>query len=369
MNIVMKNTLVMFLLTVFLLFSSLGMNLSPLLVSPLIIVILLVYPNKFSIIKIVGFIYALFFLFLIKINAILFDFIPQAEVLLEKNQSVFYWFSVGHVHAIRLLLAYPAYLISKIYNVDLDLGFTYYGLILFIFIFLNISNTISRLQIYRSRLPKGIKYIILLLPLLILPLIMNGRLVLSYLGYAILIDLYTNLILKNKVEKVKAILITICGLTMTMVSSGTMAVAFFYTMVMLYVINFTNFNKKKFIKTIIIFLIILSPLIYKVIGYMWIMISRNINFFGGGIKGVSNMLHHGLGIYFNLSNKNIYILFIVAIIILIFNCKYLKNKMIKNNRLISILVAINIAVYGLLFGFSTGLMVIPPLLIYILTRI
>jgi len=369
MNTVIKNILAMFLLTIFLVFSSLDLNLTPLLVSPLIIAILIIYPTKSKAIKVIGFVYSLFFLFLIKVNLIRFDFIPQAQVLLENNESVFYWFSIGHVHAIRLLVAYPGYLISEIYSVDLDTGFTYYGMILFIFIFLNIANTISKLQSNKGKIPREIRYLILLVPLLVLPLIMNGRLILSYLGYSILVNLYTDLISDIRVKKTKVILMTLFGVVMTMVSSGTMVVAILYVIAMLYAINYSKFNKKKFLKSALIFLLILSPLIYKVIDYAWLMINRNIVFYSGGIQGFVNMLNHGLGKYFSTSTEILLFLLIFATGILILNYKFLKNKIIKRDKSISIVLGVNIAVYGLLFGFSTGLMMIPPLLIYILIRL
>ena len=198
---------------------------------------------------------------------------------------------------------------------------------------------------------------------------MNGRLILSYLGYSILICLYTDLQTHKKRNKVNVILMTFIGLVLTMVSSGTMAIALLYVITMLYSINFGKFNKKKFIKTFLLILLVLSPIIIKVIEYVFVMINKNITFFGGGFKGFFNMLNHGLGKYFN-SSPDILILFIMlAIIFLVMNYKYLKNKIAKKDRYISIILGINIAMYGLLFGFSTGLMMIPPLIIYILIKL
>ena len=62
--------------------------------------------------------YLYFFILLVLLNlkTIDFIFIPQAETLLIGNDSVFYWFSQGHYHAIRLLVSYPGYLFHQYFN-------------------------------------------------------------------------------------------------------------------------------------------------------------------------------------------------------------------------------------------------------------
>lgn len=369
MKIVLRNSFILILLIIFWAFSSLGLNLNLVSILPLIVAILLVYPSESDSVKIFGFAYSMLFMLFIKLDLIRFDFIPQARVLLELNESIFYWFSIGHVHAIRLLVAYPGYLISQIYNVDLDTGFTYYGMMLFIFMYLSISNTIEKLQNCRGKTLREIKFFILLIPFLILPLIMNGRLILSYLGYSILINLYTDLNLGVKIKSLKVIVLTLFGLSMSMVSSGTMTVALLYVIFMTYAINHDNFNRKKFLKSAFVFSILLSPLIYKVIDYTWLMVNRNLIFYGEGFQGFVNMLNHGLGRYFHSSDEVLFLFFVLAIIILLLNYTYLKTKIVRRDRFVSLVLGINIAAYGLLFSFSMGLMMIPPLIIYILVKI
>ena len=84
---------------------------------------------------------------------------------------------------------------------------------------------------------------------------MNGRLILAYLGYSILINLYTDLFEGTEIKKTKAIIITLISLILTMVSSGTMIVASSYVIIMILAINYGNFKKIKTIKTMILLIL------------------------------------------------------------------------------------------------------------------
>ena len=67
-----------------------------------------------------SFIFAFLLITGVKIGIISLIFFPQAEVLLNTNENLFFWFKEGHVHAIRLLIAYPGFLFSKFYNISLN---------------------------------------------------------------------------------------------------------------------------------------------------------------------------------------------------------------------------------------------------------
>ena len=87
----------------------------------MIIVFILPFKDLFS--KILGFLYSLLLLLFVQGNLIEFEFFLQAYKLLIDNTYLLHWFSEGHVHAIRLLIAYPGYIISKVFAIELNIGF------------------------------------------------------------------------------------------------------------------------------------------------------------------------------------------------------------------------------------------------------
>jgi len=199
---------------------------------------------------------------------------------------------------------------------------------------------------------------------------MNGRLIAAFLGFSILIHLFVALFHgQSRMGSIKKFLIGCLGLVLTMVSSGTMSVALVYCLFSVYVLNYKQIKKIKFIKKALLTLVVISPVIYIVLSYFWQMLIKNINFFGGGIEGFINMFSHGAGRLLILNGPGLIITLIAGAVFVLLNMVYLRNAIITKYRYIPILAGINISLYGLLFGFSTGLMMIPPLILLILLSI
>jgi hypothetical protein len=332
----------------------------------MIIIILMPSKNIFS--KLVAALYAVLLLLLIQGKWIEFDFLPQVKALLEENSSIFYWFSVGHPHAIRFLIAYPGYFISNFYNIGLNAGFSYYCVVIFTALYLVIAETIVRIKECKKHFIREVKIITALTPLLILPFIMNGRLIAAYLGFSILILIYVNLFNgKPVLRKIKLFSIGFLGLLLTMVSSGTMAVALMYVFFLTFLLNYKRIKQKRFMKQAGCVLLLISPIIYKVLMYFWQMVLKNVNFYGGGVGGFFNMLNHGAGRYFYITGPWSIVILIIAVVLLALNIMVIKKAMLKAYRYIPILAGINISLYGLLFGFAAGSMMIPPLIIMALS--
>lgn len=330
--------------------------------------IVAIAPNR-MINKLVASFYSLILMLLLNFDILQFNFIPQAKVLLDVNKDLIYWFSNGHPHAIRLFVAYPGYILSNLYNVSLDIGYTYYGIILFVILYLVMSNILMRLQIKINNWKSILAYNLMLIPLLILPLIMNGRLIPAFLGFSLLINLFINTNLGFKITKFKIVSIITFSFILTMVSSGTMTVAFIYILVMLYSSNYKKLKLKKTLRFLFFILILSFPIIFKVLDYVWLMLSRNIQFYGGGIKGVVNMLNHGAGRFITFDPIVLYTFIFLGFFFLLINIKYILNKIRHSDALSPVVIAINISAYGMLFGFSTGLMIIPPFLLWAIKKL
>lgn len=346
--------------------SSIYVNYSILSIIFLIMFILASFPSKNITSKIFAFLYSILLLLLVEGGLIEFDFIPQAKYLLDINSSVFYWFSNGHVHAVRLLIAYPGYLLSEFLNVELNKGFSYYTILMFTMIFLLIVDTLQTLKKQNIPFLLEIKMFIALIPLIILPLIMNGRLIAAYLGFIILIRIFIDLFSEKQKGRIEIFSFGLVGLILTMVSSGTMTVAFIYILFLTYIFNKGKLNRKMFVKRSLLITIVFSPVIYAIFSYFWLMLMRNINYYGGGLNGVINMFNHGAGKFLMLNNISVAAILIFAFIILSQNIIVLRKILKKQYKVAPLIIAVNISLYGLLFGFSTGLIMIPPLLILIL---
>lgn len=333
----------------------------------LIVAIIIIFPSRNVVSKINAILYFLIILILIQGGIVAFNFIPQAETLLQINTDLIFWFSRGHPHAIRLLIAYPGYLLSQLYAVDLEVGFSYYASAFFTLMYLIIMETTSKFP-QRARLPLAIKGFIAIAPFIFLLFIMNGRLIFAYTGFSILINLFLGLFRGEPKSKLKLFVSGLFGFLLTTVSSGTMTVSLSYLVLLTCILNRKKMNKWSFIKRLPKATLLLAPLLYIILPYFWMMLMRNVNFFGGGISGVFNMLNHGAGRIFGANNAIILVMAFVPIAIYI-NVRYLKKAIENNYNLIPILCAINIAIYGLMFGFSTGLMMIPPIIMLVLVKL
>ncbi|MDR7857551.1 hypothetical protein [Tissierella sp.] len=330
------------------------------------LIIIYVYPSKSIFTKFVSFIYFLVLYICVKENIIKFSFIPQARALLDIDKSLLVWFKSGHPHAVRLLVAYPGYILSQVFEMDLDLGFSYYVITMFNIIFLTMMNSLKKLKENKHRYLIEVLNMLCMFPVTLLAFLMNGRLVFAYLGFLMITDIFISIYTKGIKLNISKIIFLAGAFVLTTVSSGTLMVSLIYIMVMLYVYYYRLIDNPPSIRKQIFSLLILSPLLYIVFEYATIMFIRNVNYFGGGFKGLINMLNHGVGRFFILSQFQTIIFIALITIFLIMNFLFIKKQIYKKNKILPLILGINISMYGLLFGFSTGLMGVPPLIILIL---
>ncbi len=361
-RITYRQILSFFLLILFAVISAIGIT-EMIVVLPLLIV--LVNNRKVNYIEIVyclltGCILA----GLIAFRIIEFSMFPQAAVLYAANEDVLYWIEIGHVHAIRLLVVYPGALLSKLFGFELNLGVTIYSASLLVLI---MYFMIRMMKI--NNMENKINAIISGLFVIALSYFMNGRLIFVFFGISLL-ALYELRFSKNEVSVFKMQIMTAISLIFTMVSSGTMFVAFAYAVMIIPYRWKKLYTIKKKRLFIIIFLVSAVPIIGIFVPYLIKMTERNIIFYGGGFQGAINMINHGLGKFINTDNKLLVLfLFVVGAIVVIINIYLFKRKIIKRDHPnLPLFLLVNLSAYGSIFGLSTGLTALIPLFVLMIEK-
>lgn len=289
-----------------------------------------------------------------------FIFMPQAKELLNYNTNLLYWLQQGHVHAVRLFIAYPGYIISTWYQISLDKGYSYYLILIFFLTFITVFN-LSMIKNAHSVFSTAA----LALFVLGLCFIMNGRIIFAFLGYALVITAALEQARHKCFIRLWEGILYGIGILFTTVSSGCMIIGFLFT-------AFCFFIKWAYIRSAVRKLyvvmgligsaVVFFPVVKKVIAYIAFMINKNITFYGGGIEGVIGMLQHGLGRIFPQFTTNMYLFLLIAgFFAVIVNAVLLKRFFIQNFNFTAIIaLALNLSCYGILVGFSTGSMGLIP---------
>lgn len=314
--------------------------------------------------KIICMIYFEVLLIMISFGMVVFEFMPQAKVMLSTNNDILKYFMTGHPHAIRLLIAYPGYLISNFTSIELNIAYSYYILMIFCILYINIFETCSYTIRYYGFYSYIIIQYIIFFVLIVLSFLMNGRIIFAFLGFSMIIKL----VLKNNFLKLSIIdyIEIIIGIILTTVSSGTMSVV---TIFIILVIAFiyknkimTNLKRNKIYK--IMLCICMIPIIILALRYLKFMLVRNINYYGGGLKGLINMMNHGIGRYFNNSILGMSLFLVIVLFGVITAYFFVRFKLQKNEKVYIILfLAVISCMVGFVFGYSAGSLVLIPLII------
>lgn len=293
-----------------------------------------------------------------------FVFIPQAQTLLDWDTNLLTWFKEGHVHAIRLLIAYPGYIISALCKIELNQGFSLYCVFVFTMLYSNLISVIKKLIKKIELVP--FYNILCLIYCMILFMIMNGRIVFAFCGISMILKCNAELWVDGKFNFITVVKIGL-GILLTTVSSGTLVVG--CIVIFLGILLSKNFKGIIAKKWLWIIGVLLLPAIYIFGKYVMVMIRKNIDFFGGGIDGIINMLQHGVGRIIPLDNNILFIFFIIdGILILAVNSILIYYLYKKNLEIFPAIVAFNVAIYGSLFGLSTGttcLVGLFPILVFL----
>lgn len=287
-----------------------------------------------------------------------FPMFPQAMELYTRNESMSYWIMSGHPHAIRLLIIYPGVLISKLFQLELDMGVTVYSAALLLLIMYSMIRILilNQLNNQFGCIASGLITIVL-------AIVMNGRLIFVFGGISLLV-LAELEFRNNEMSLLKLQLTTIIAALFTMVSSGTMIVAFAYIIMIIPYRwnNMSTSNERKLF--IVILLAMIVPVMSIIVPYSIKMTKKNIDYYGGGMQGAINMIHHGLGRFIDTNNHPLVIgLCFVGIIILLANIVVFKLLARRRYIDLPLILLANLGVYGSVFGLSTGLTAFIPIVI------
>lgn len=313
-------------------------------------------------------IFAVILLSGVKTGIISLTFFPQAEVLLQTNKELLYWFREGHVHAIRLLIAYPGHLLSEMYDISLNMGFSYYGILIFLILYtVLISITLAKGRIKHHAL------LGLMVVIGFLAFAMNGRIAFAFLGYTFLIKAAFMQSAGIRFLSFNIVKLYVLGVLLTTVSSGCMILGISYLCcccILKYLYGIKKYFKIRVAICSIPVLIACMPLL-KIIGnYVFKMINKNIVFYGGGLTGLFGLLEHGLGKIFPNINFDLYIIFLgIGTMVLLLNLLLFIYVFVKKKNNYTVLVlGINLSCYGMLVGISTGSMGLIPVIIFVMLK-
>lgn len=249
-------------------------------------------------------------------------------------------------HSIRLILCLPHILLSLITNLTYNESFSYYSFIILICILWEINNILSLLITKSSNIFRKLFSILFLL---ILVTNMNGRLLIPYLGYLILINEFFCYQTSKSIHSNYIII----GLILTMMSTGTFGVGLIYVVLMLF------FSNK--LRTFILGLSSTEKVIVICIFiYFFIMLKKIIDYYTSE-GDLLYVLTHGLG-YFMYGNNLVNILLIVFCILFLnyfIITRYLYDKKLP------LILAVLIPCWCSVFGYSAATMLICPLFILI----
>jgi len=291
----------------------------------------------------------------IRLGYIHFEFLPQIRDLIYSDPVKV--LLSGHIWGPRLMVSYPAVLLSDWLNWDIDTSFTFYGAVLFAaFVLIHVSIG----YLYRDvmALAPVVFGITSVLSTVALSTLMNGRLIAAFVGLIYVIYIQMGKI--NSKEKFAIrdyFAYSVCFFIST-VSSGTMMITLLQILIGTFII--LKHNKRSYIG-----LLFFSALFIMLIGpYIMKMVNKNISYFGGGFDGIYKMMTHGLGSILNTHPKLIVIGILFVLLIMNPAIKIYRYCRDRNPMLLPVILSLPICMFGGLFGVSTALMIIPSLILF-----
>jgi hypothetical protein len=255
---------------------------------------------------------------------------------------------IGHPHLPRYLVAYPGFLLQEILPIY---GFSIYISIFFAF---NVLLLTKLALLVNQRQPS----ILVILSFIAAHLAMNGRGVIAWTSW--LICLWVCLKVNKKIARPLTQfgwIVLSCWLAA--VSTGVFILvmaAFIFSLFRI----MSSGEKTKSARKLFAFLLII-PIGYALLEYLLIAIQKNVEFYGGGIDGVFNMLQHGLGVIFiNLTPINLLMLFILGFFVI-----FVMAFVILGRSLTDLERFIALPLLGGFFGFTVLTLAIPPMLLHL----
>lgn len=272
------------------------------------------------------------------------------------------------VHIPRFFVVYPSYYFGKIFDIDENLAYTIYVILLASLTSI-IWIKIQRMLVNNNKF-RNYSFVI---PFLLL-FIINGRFMFALFGLSLLMMCLVEL--RLKINRPFVLGVILFSLLYTSVSSGTFSIAVLFLIATSFRV-LLNYLMVKQILVRMINIVFLS-LISTFLAYLTILfLQKNLDYYGGGFEGVANIISHGAGLVFNpeplldscsfegglicsfslflLSDsvyQAVFILFFVILFFAILSYLYLSNLHLFAKQ------AIFISLVGGIFGFTAFMSII-----------
>lgn len=275
------------------------------------------------------------------------------------SQVIYIWesdFSPSEIlsdyHGIRYLLVFPIFQLSHWLGVSYNWIFsiTVPGIIFLIAWFATQST--QKLCGSGSSSRRSLVFGGISMAFILLSLVMNGRLMFAMGGSSIL--LWALLCWQSNSFRVN-FLAVLAAIVLCSVSSGTFLmsiVAFYLFLIVTVMTDYPELRHRKELLFYALLLVVLMP-------NVTMLVAKLIEYFGGGMSGLGNIISHGYGPI--IAQWNPVILMIGGLAVLGF--AYLYRKLIARYWIVFSMVVLFLI--GGIFGISTATIALPPLLVVI----
>lgn len=260
-----------------------------------------------------------------------------------------------HPHGLRYFLVFPIFKLAEIINVDVDSLFSIISIFIIALYSLVIVNTVHIFQ-----KPSLLSLIFAFVLIFFVFININGRGVLSFLGSSIFI--YAAY---RDAKAGQFYLLSFCAFILSSVSSGTLSVFLVW-----FTIFWCLFRQKSGFEKIIGGFVVIS-FFYFIFDFILLFVNKNIDYFGGGLTGVVNMLSHGMGAIFFLDYQVVVLIllnFIALSLVMLLLSFLLGLQRLKRKGWLTVFFLSSGMFIGL-FGLTTALYVLPLIMTLLMLAI
>lgn len=257
---------------------------------------------------------------------------------------------ISNPHGIRFLLALPIFQISRLLGVSHHWIFSItMPAIIFLVAWFS-TQSVLKLNGSGSSMCRAMVFAGISIFFILLSLLMNGRLMFAMAGSSIL--LWTLLNWRSNNWRIN-FLAVLAAIILSSVSSGTFLItvfAFYLFLLITIAIDYPEVRSRKEILFYALLLVVLVP-------HITMLLIKILDFFGGGLNSIGNMLGHGYLLI--MDRVSPIILVLGSLIALGIGFQY--RKTLIKYWVVSSMVVLFLA--GGFFGISTATIALPPLLV------
>lgn len=304
--------------------------------------------NKLLLISVrLGFLFV--FYLLMELGYLSFSLWEQVTYLWESELK--FEDMILHPHVLRYLLVYPFFTISEYMGIDYDSMFM---VVVPILVLVLLELIVKSAAYFTGLKVTVVEYVFLSILLILMSSFMNGRMLFSLVGFALI--LYGMLYWKNNQYylrvKTACVLLFLSGLFLMSVSSGTFMVGLVAVSMFLLMNVFRSnswITKVGFSITLLMAFVLIYPMVE-------VLVMKNIDYYGGVIP----MLNHGVGRIFLIIEMELLVLLVLSVIVFLL-IQFFLIKFYKHFKVLVYLLSVPLVIG--LFGNSTLSMALIPLLV------